>query len=345
MKRHILKLCMRLSFCLRYGSRRPYGLLTTNGACAALKLAILIFCKLFRPARPEERVLERLEGWRILQLIIFACLVHVTIHATCIQDSSIQKDPLLVVALMIKNEGPVIDYTLTPMVEGGIDSFLIFDTGSTDDTIEKVTEFFNTHSITNFAIVQEDFVDFATSRNRALDLVDEYFPQATFIMMPDAEWLLRNGKELLQFCAINKHDWHASYLMHMIRSGQLKYSVDRLMRRASHCRFKSPVHEYLESPSATPAPTTFYFAWNPTEYGDDKSSKRWKRDVGIFIKSLCRRSYIMHELHFILHKHMHVLATKKMHSVFMNDAPNYLPWPKKIMKPSSDSQKRLKIWD
>lgn len=216
--------------------------------------------------------------------IVIACTC-CTFFLSYSQAPVLKKDPLLVVALMIKNEAPVIDYTLTPMVQGGIDSFLIFDTGSTDDTIEKVRQFFSAHNITNYAIEQENFVDFATSRNRALDLVDKHFPEATFIMMPDAEWLLRNGAELLKFCERNKEDCHASYLIRMVRNGQLEYYVDRLMRRESYCRFKSPVHEYLESPSVMSVPAGIFFEWNSTQYGDDKSRKRWARDLGFLLKA------------------------------------------------------------
>jgi glycosyltransferase involved in cell wall biosynthesis len=201
------------------------------------------------------------------------------------QEKELKQDPLLVVALMIKNEAPVIADTLRPMVTAGIDSFLIFDTGSTDDTIEKVDQFFSDNGILNYIIIQENFVDFATSRNRALDLVDEYFPQATFILMPDAEWLICNGEQLLSFCKDHKNDNHASYLIRMVRNGSLEYYVDRLMRRSCHCRFKSPVHEYLVSPSVMTAPAEIYFAWNSTQYGDDKSRNRWKRDIGYLLKA------------------------------------------------------------
>lgn len=204
---------------------------------------------------------------------------------TCKVGLNIKKDPLLVVALMIKNEGPVIDNTLAPMVEGGIDSFLIFDTGSTDDTVEKVTQFFNNHNITNFIIEQEDFVDFSTSRNRALDLVDVHFPEATFILMPDAEWFLRGGQELLNFCRDNKNGLHASYHLRLVHNHSVEFSVMRLMRRASHCRFKSPIHEYLVSPSSLGTPSTIYFELNNTQYGSEKSRKRWERDVRILLKA------------------------------------------------------------
>ena len=52
------------------------------------------------------------------------------------------KSPLMVV-LMVKNEEPVMLKTLQPLVDGGINTFFIFDTGSTDKTIEITQQFFD----------------------------------------------------------------------------------------------------------------------------------------------------------------------------------------------------------
>ena len=201
------------------------------------------------------------------------------------QISVTRNDPLLVVALMIKNEAPVIADTLRPLVDGGIDSFLIFDTGSTDDTIEKVNEFFKERNITNFAILQENFVDFATSRNRALDLVDEHFPQATFILMPDAEWIIHDVQGLLTFCENNKSDFHSSYLIRLVHNVTMEFYVDRLIRRQNHSRFQCPVHEYLVSSPVGKTPSSVYIECNSTQYGSAKSRKRWERDLGILLKA------------------------------------------------------------
>ena len=198
-----------------------------------------------------------------------------------------QCNPSMVVALMIKDEAPVINDTLRPLATGGIDSYLIYDTGSTDDTIEKVVEFFRTYSITNFAIIQEEWMDFSRSRNRALDLVDQYFPEATFVFMPDAEWIVHNVNELLNFCHENKTDFYASYLMRML--GSLDFAQNRLMRRESHCRFDDRgAHECLTSPSTGSVPRHIYIEYNPTQYGVEKSRKRWTRDIGILLKEYAK---------------------------------------------------------
>ncbi|HLJ31873.1 MAG TPA: hypothetical protein VKU36_05515, partial [Candidatus Babeliales bacterium] len=51
-------------------------------------------------------------------------------------------DPILVVVLMVKNEETVMRATLQPFVDAGINSFFIFDTGSTDNTISVTQTFF-----------------------------------------------------------------------------------------------------------------------------------------------------------------------------------------------------------
>ena len=56
-------------------------------------------------------------------------------------------DPVLVVVLMVKNEAKVIEDTLQPYIDGGIKHFFIFDTGSTDNTVEVTQECFKKNNI------------------------------------------------------------------------------------------------------------------------------------------------------------------------------------------------------
>lgn len=220
---------------------------------------------------------------RLKIIVVLACCMSMLNVA-----ASVRQDPLLVCAIMIKNESPVIEDTLRPMIDGGIDSFLVYDTGSTDDTLDKVKVFFQSRHITNFVIEQEKFVDYSTSRNRALDLVDTHFPQATFILMPDAEWMVRNVPDLLKFCEDNKNDFHASYMIRLIQNGGYEFYVERLIRRSLHARFRFPIHEYLVSASRSNVPHSVLIEYNPTHYGSDKSYKRFTRDLGILLKEYAK---------------------------------------------------------
>ena len=74
---------------------------------------------------------------------------------------------------------------------------------------------FDEYGITQGYILQEPFIDFATSRNRALDLAEELFPKAAFMVMLDAEWYLNDAKLLLEFCetCLKRGDLYSSYLI------------------------------------------------------------------------------------------------------------------------------------
>jgi len=145
-------------------------------------------------------------------------------------------NPLLTIVLMVKNEAPVIRETLQPFIDAGIDSYFIFDTGSTDDTITITEAFFKQHNISNAIIIQEPFVDFATSRNRALDLADELFEDGCFILMPDAEWYTKNVEHLIQFCEEQKDAPCPAYLVRIIGTN-IDFYIPRLLRIKSKLRF------------------------------------------------------------------------------------------------------------
>src|SRR5436190_22697761 len=123
------------------------------------------------------------------KFFLFFLLFYINIFLS----KSLIYDPILVAVIMVKNEEHVIRETLQPFIDGGIDSFFVFDTGSTDKTIETTQTFFKQNNITNGYIEQEKFIDFATSRNRALELAHQKFPHAAFMIMFDAEWYINDA--------------------------------------------------------------------------------------------------------------------------------------------------------
>lgn len=194
-----------------------------------------------------------------------------------------QNDPFVVV-VMVKNEETVIEKTLEPFVKEGINSFLIFDTGSTDNTIETVKLFFKKNNINQGLIFQESFIDFATSRNRALDLAEENFPDATFFLMPDAEWYLHNVKGLIEFCNQMKHDSCKCYLIRVVNYG-IDFTISRLIRSKANARFAGAVHEVVITDTYKKVPADIYFELGVSKAGIEKSRNRWQRDLILLLKT------------------------------------------------------------
>lgn len=188
--------------------------------------------------------------------------------------------PLLVCAIMVKNEEPVLAKTLQAALDVGINAYLILDTGSTDKTIAVAKDFFISHGIEQYAIEQEPFVDFAVSRNRTLDLVDQHFPDAVFVLMIDAEWKIGGGTALMNFCENIRSEKHDVYKVRLIIGDSFEYRVNRLIRRSNRPRYKGSVHEDLVLHSIGIAPKEIYISYSPSRYGREKSFDRWHRDVG-----------------------------------------------------------------
>lgn len=199
------------------------------------------------------------------------------ILATAMGALNARIEDAFAVVLMVKNESSVICQTLDPYVKEGMQSFLIFDTGSTDDTVEVVERYFQEHNIQDWYIFQEPFVDFEVSRNRALDLAEEHFPEATFFLMPDAEWYLHNVRKLIEFCFAHMHEDTECYLIR-IANGTIDFRTSRLIRSRVNARFVGDVHEVIVANTYEKAPADIYFELGASRVGIEKSRQRWHRD-------------------------------------------------------------------
>lgn len=200
-------------------------------------------------------------------------------------------DPLLVVVIMVKDEESVIRATLEMYCKadptGQKIGYLVYDTGpdSWSPTMENAKRLFEDYGITNYQIIQEPFVDFATSRNRGLDLCEQLFPNAAYMLMPDAEWYLHNVEELIQFCESElSHPEHTSYLIRIV-STDLDFGTQRLIKCGSNLRFGGVVHETIMIGTRNKTPYNVYFELRPARAGIEKTQRRWARDRDLLLKA------------------------------------------------------------
>lgn len=182
---------------------------------------------------------------------------------------------------MVKNEAPSIVPTLETYMGNPEVAFFVFDTGSDDNTIALAENLFKERGVTHFAIAQEPFIDFATSRNRALRLAEEQFPQAQFMLMPDCEWYLTGLDTLVEFCKKEKRAFIPAYLVD-INAG-CEFTTPRLIRAHMNVCFEGVVHEIIGT-TGLRVPKEVRFDMKSTSYGAEKSRKRWERDVQLLLK-------------------------------------------------------------
>lgn len=190
---------------------------------------------------------------------------------------------LLTAVLMVKNEAQSVAKTLLPFVTAGIRHMVVLDTGSTDKTVQVTQDFFSSHDICGH-IYQEPFIDFATSRNRALELAEQSIPETTFMLMLDAEWHLHYPEALIQFCEQEKNKNEPLYLIKM-KMGSLDFTTARLFRASAKIRFKGVVHEVPEIHTTMQVPEPTHFEIKASSYGIEKSKRRWRQDVELLLNA------------------------------------------------------------
>jgi glycosyltransferase involved in cell wall biosynthesis len=136
---------------------------------------------------------------------------------------------------IVRNESARIERLLAS-VANHIAYWVISDTGSTDGTQQIIHRFFAERHIPGI-LFQDEFVDFSTSRNRALDIpvpnnIDYY-------LLADADMEL----------VVEDPGWAAQLIEQAYRmvqkAGGISYANIRLLRRDVRARYVGVTHEYL----------------------------------------------------------------------------------------------------
>jgi len=192
----------------------------------------------------------------------------------------------LALCMMVKNEHKRIRVTMNT-VKSFIKTFVFLDTGSTDDTIEIITNYCRENDIV-LHLKETTFVDFRYSRNELLDYADTALSDPHYLLLMDCNDELKDGPNLATFA--NDYSGSASgfYLCQEWWNGTTfdRYFNVRLLLSHEGWRYKMRVHEYLHNPKVVTADDEKKYTFrinNITLYqdrtqDDDKTSKRFTRD-------------------------------------------------------------------
>jgi glycosyltransferase involved in cell wall biosynthesis len=192
--------------------------------------------------------------------------------------------------MMVKNEHKRLHVTLNSILDNKnnnhfIKSMVIYDTGSTDNTIQILKDFSNKHNI-ELRLKEGEFVDFSTSRNVSLDFADS-FDDIDYLLLMDTNDELRGGDALVQFAKETKNNKDIKDTCFLVCqewfSGKHdKYYNSRFIKSKSGWRYKGRVHEYLcnknengFNPGRVPDTVVLY---QDRTQDDDKSGKRFAKD-------------------------------------------------------------------
>jgi glycosyltransferase involved in cell wall biosynthesis len=189
----------------------------------------------------------------------------------------------IAVLMMVKNEKKRLHVSLDSVV-GFADSLVIFDTGSTDNTIEICQEFSAKHNIP-LRLKEGSFVNFSVSRNESLDFADS-FPDIDYLLLLDTNDELRNGKILRKCAEEYMTNKSTGFLLSQewFSGSYDKYFNVRFIKAHQKWRYVGAVHEYIKTfdeendkHPIVKLPDTIVLYQDRTQ-DDDKSGKRFTRD-------------------------------------------------------------------
>jgi glycosyltransferase involved in cell wall biosynthesis len=101
----------------------------------------------------------------------------------------------IVCIMMVKNESTNIERSIVSVKD--LDGLVLFDTGSTDDTIEKTKELCKSHNLP-FYLLQGEFEDFSKSRNKLIEYAQSLNISDWMILL-DANDELQNVPKLREY--------------------------------------------------------------------------------------------------------------------------------------------------
>ena len=142
--------------------------------------------------------------------------------------------------MIVRNESKIITRLLESVLPI-IDTYVICDTGSTDNTPEIITSFFNKHNIPG-EVITEPFKNFGYNRTIALKAAKG---KATYALLLDADMVFKIEP------TFDKEKLTQGAYMIIQKGGGLNYYNTRLIRLDINASCVGPTHEYYDLPQGT----------------------------------------------------------------------------------------------
>ena len=210
------------------------------------------------------------------------------------------REPIIALGMMVKNEEQVMAKTLESALNS-VDVVYIYDTGSTDNTIEVCKETCKTFSKPVY-IRQGEFVNFAVSRNALLEWMDAD-PTIDFMLLLDANDEFHSPNDALRVFARDRlsrpdDDEGGFYIQQRWMYGEAVETYFNIffIRPRRGWIYHGPVHEYLAPRGDLTmlkvperCPSDIYISQNRNE-NCERSFERYRRDYDIFMAELAKNT-------------------------------------------------------
>jgi tetratricopeptide (TPR) repeat protein len=188
----------------------------------------------------------------------------------------ILKKPTLCLNMIVKNESKIITRLFDSLISI-IDSYCICDTGSTDNTVQLINDYFNNKGIQG-KVVTEPFKNFCHNRNFALQ---SCIGMSDFVLLLDADMVI----DIKNF---NKQDLlHYDHFTILQGNESFYYQNVRIVKNNGKYKYVGVTHEYIDVP-----PNSKIFSINKnnifiTDLGDGGAKHdKFERDIRLLTEGI-----------------------------------------------------------
>ena len=189
-----------------------------------------------------------------------------------------QPKPLLSLVMIVKNEADNIEETIKS-VRDVVDYYCILDTGSTDGTQALIQKAFGN---TRGRIYQEPFIDFSTTRNRAIELEDKH---STYALMLSGDETVKNATELRRILKEKRYQTDFEAFNIQVLYGSKQYDSVRLHRTDAPWVYVGKTHEVMHSVNGTLASNRIPFVHIIHNVSDtENKTGRWLLDETLLLE-------------------------------------------------------------
>lgn len=183
--------------------------------------------------------------------------------------------------MIVKNEGERIERALQS-VAPFINSWVIIDTGSTDDTKDRIVKFFREWGIAG-EIRDVPFENFSQARNAALDWARKLAPfyQADYVLLMDADMELKVSDSLAFQNVLDDNPIAVTLFQ---KAGSVEYTNTRMLVTLGEFAYKGVTHEYLDVTPTKGVPLNVAYFHDHADGAN--RDKKFKRDIRLLLADL-----------------------------------------------------------
>ena len=192
--------------------------------------------------------------------------------------------PKICLNMIVKNESRVIIRLLDSVVKL-LDGYCICDTGSTDNTIFLITEYFKRHNIPG-KVVQEPFQDFGYNRTFALKAAAD-LPNMDYLLLLDADMILTGSYLQPENIKAFKKSLTKDFYHVCQGSKTYFYKNVRLVKNYKDFSYWGVTHEYVKSPDGAQGGSFENDHLFIEDIGDGGAkTDKFERDIRLLTKGL-----------------------------------------------------------